>query len=264
MKSMTLAVDKNGGIGHIGGLPWPRIAEDMAWFKHVTMQHKRCIMGRKTWESIGKLEGRECHVVTGLPVYGADSVWFIPPLLEDGDIVIGGASLYEHYADQVDVVFLTEVNGEYDADVKVDLEHLLKGKLLRGYVFIEGGHVLSVYVKNWTTVDDFTKIVKCASKAAGVLQDFKSLTGHQIGTFSDNHKELESAVSNPSHYTQGGIETIDAVGAVTTGYTGESAFCAGNLVKYIARAPFKGNRAEDLQKALWYLKRLIDGGGDDC
>lgn len=267
MKSMILAVDKNGGIGYDGGLPWPRIADDMAWFKYVTMQHKRCIMGRRTFKSIGRLKGRECHVVTRsqalayeIPAHGHTT----PPPLEDGDIVIGGASMYEHYADQVDVVFLTEINGEYDADVGINLENLMKGQLLRAYVFIEGGHALNVYAKKWTTGDDIARISECVSKATDMLLDFKCLTGQQIGAISDDIEEIESVVDNPAHYTQGGIETIDAIGAITTGYDGEDAFCAGNVVKYISRAPFKGSKSEDLQKALWYLKRLIDGGDNEC
>lgn len=64
-------------------------------------------------------------------------------------------------------------------------------------------------------------------------------------------------VNHPSHYTQGGVETIVAIAAVVAGYTGHSAYCAGNVVKYVARAPFKGALVEDLRKAAWYLDALI-------
>lgn len=268
MKSMILAVDKNGGIGYKGGLPLPRIDEDMAWFRHVTMQHKRCIMGRKTWESVGKLEGRECHVVTRCtPLSGTVSgmigatIHTTPPPLEDGDIVIGGASMYKHYADQVDVVFLTEVDiapltkvdGGYNFDVRVDLEYLLKYQSLRGQMMSKDNHMISVYARSW-------RIGERVDKAVGMLESYLETIPSQP---TISAKELAASVDNPAHYTQGGIETIDAIGAVTTGYTGEDAFCAGNVVKYISRAPFKGSKKEDLQKALWYLKRLIDGGEND-
>ena len=264
MKSMILAVDSNGGIGYKGGLPWPRIAEDMAWFKHVTMQHKRCIMGRKTWESVGKLEGRECHIVTRYPELidvSIAGVHSFPPTLEDGDIVIGGASLYGYYADQVDVVFLTEVNGTYDYDVRVELDYLLKDQLHRGRMTTKDNHVFNVYVRRWTLAEDLGRHSKNVDKAVDMLDTSIVLRAAQDGNPAP---ELAPSVSNPAHYTQGGIETIEAIGAITTGYTGEDAFCAGNVVKYIARAPFKGNKKEDLKKALWYLNRLIDGGGNDC
>ena len=58
-------------------------------------------------------------------------------------------------------------------------------------------------------------------------------------------------VNHPSHYTQGGIETIDFIEAKGLGYN------LGNVIKYITRADYKGNRIEDLQKAKWYLEREI-------
>jgi hypothetical protein len=61
------------------------------------------------------------------------------------------------------------------------------------------------------------------------------------------------AVNHPAHYTNGGIEVIDAIDAWGLG------FCDGNAVKYIARAGKKDptKTVEDLQKARWYLDRLI-------
>lgn len=59
-------------------------------------------------------------------------------------------------------------------------------------------------------------------------------------------------VNHPPHYTVGGIETIDFIEAKTLGYN------LGNAVKYIARAYWKGNPLQDLQKAEFYLKREIE------
>lgn len=59
-------------------------------------------------------------------------------------------------------------------------------------------------------------------------------------------------VNHPSHYKVGGIETIDFIEAKKLGYN------LGNVVKYITRADHKGNRKQDLEKALWYLKREIE------
>jgi hypothetical protein len=58
-------------------------------------------------------------------------------------------------------------------------------------------------------------------------------------------------VNHPAHYKAGGIETIDFIEAKKLGYN------LGNVVKYITRADLKGNRKQDLEKALWYLNREI-------
>ena len=64
-------------------------------------------------------------------------------------------------------------------------------------------------------------------------------------------------VNHPSHYTQGGIECIDAIKAATVGKTGIDAVCVANVVKYLWRYEEK-NGLEDVKKARWYLERLIN------
>ena len=64
-------------------------------------------------------------------------------------------------------------------------------------------------------------------------------------------------VNHPSHYTQGGIECIDAIKAATVGLTGIEAVCTGNAVKYMWRWKFK-NGAEDIREAMWYLEKLLE------
>ena len=66
-----------------------------------------------------------------------------------------------------------------------------------------------------------------------------------------------SNVEHPSHYNQGNIECIDAMIAA---YTKEEviAFCKLNAFKYICRANNKAKRLEDLQKADWYLDKVIE------
>ena len=61
-------------------------------------------------------------------------------------------------------------------------------------------------------------------------------------------------VTNPAHYTDGGVETIDFIEAKGLGYH------LGNAVKYISRAGKKGTNAglEDLKKAQWYIARAIE------
>ena len=64
-------------------------------------------------------------------------------------------------------------------------------------------------------------------------------------------------VTHPSHYTQGGIECIDAIEAAVTGLTGMEAVCTAQCIKYLWRWKRK-NGLEDLLKARWYLDRLIE------
>ena len=63
-------------------------------------------------------------------------------------------------------------------------------------------------------------------------------------------------VNHPSHYTQGGIECIDALKAATVGKTGIEAVCVANVIKYLFRYENK-NGLEDVRKAQWYINRLI-------
>ena len=63
-------------------------------------------------------------------------------------------------------------------------------------------------------------------------------------------------VNHPSHYTQGGIECIDAIAAATISKAGIEAACTANVIKYLWRYELK-NGVEDVKKARWYIDRLI-------
>lgn len=63
-------------------------------------------------------------------------------------------------------------------------------------------------------------------------------------------------VNHPSHYTQSGIECIDALKAATVSKTGIEAVCTANAIKYLWRYEEK-NGIEDVKKAKWYIDRLI-------
>ena len=68
-------------------------------------------------------------------------------------------------------------------------------------------------------------------------------------------KTKEDMVNNPSHYNQAGIEAIDAIRAATG--EGFEYYLQGNILKYLWRYRYK-NGVEDLKKAEWYLKVLIE------
>lgn len=61
----------------------------------------------------------------------------------------------------------------------------------------------------------------------------------------------EDVINHPSHYTRGKIEVIDFIEDQQLPYH------LGNVIKYIARAGYKGDKLEDLKKARWYLDRYI-------
>ena len=60
-----------------------------------------------------------------------------------------------------------------------------------------------------------------------------------------------SNVNHPKHYNSGKIEVIDAIEDWGLGFND------GNVIKYVARHKHKGKPVEDLEKAKWYLERLI-------
>ena len=70
-----------------------------------------------------------------------------------------------------------------------------------------------------------------------------------------NGKTLkDDMVNHPPHYNKSGIETIDAIQAMTG--DGFQSYLQGNILKYLWRYPYK-NGVEDLKKARWYLEALI-------
>ena len=69
-------------------------------------------------------------------------------------------------------------------------------------------------------------------------------------------KEVDM-VAHPPHYTQGGIECIDAIEAALTPEEFRG-YVKGNVIKYVWRERHKGGNS--MAKAVWYLDRLLEGG----
>jgi hypothetical protein len=67
-------------------------------------------------------------------------------------------------------------------------------------------------------------------------------------------EKVEDVVNHPIHYNKSGIETIDAIKAMTN--EGFEYYLQGNIMKYLWRYKYK-NGVEDLEKAQWYLNKLI-------
>jgi dihydrofolate reductase len=121
--SIIVATDERGAIGHGGGLPW-RLPDDLKRFKMLTFG-KPVVMGRKTWDSIGKpLPGRHNIVVSrdgALTLDGATVATSLgAALAAAGDVaeacVIGGAEIYRLALPRTDVIHLTRVHATVAAD----------------------------------------------------------------------------------------------------------------------------------------------------
>ena len=147
--SMIVAVAENGVIGRNNQLPW-YLPEDLKYFKRVTMG-KPIVMGRKTFESIGKpLPGRVNIIVTRNPNYLAEGIKVVTDIdaaikladdiaVLDGSeelMVIGGAQLYADILPSVDRLYLTEVHAEVEGDAffpvidKEEWEEIAREKFL--------------------------------------------------------------------------------------------------------------------------------------
>lgn len=86
----------------------------------------------------------------------------------------------------------------------------------------------------------------------------KRLRDHIVGSGAQYDAEREAAyknVNHPDHYTQGGIEAIDAIQAALTPEEFRG-YCKGNALKYIWRERMKG-QDESIRKAIWYLNRML-------
>ena len=74
--------------------------------------------------------------------------------------------------------------------------------------------------------------------------------------YKNMDENVPDMVNHPQHYTQGGIECIDALKAATVGKRGIEAVCVANVIKYLWRYEEK-NGVEDVRKAKWYIERLL-------
>ena len=120
--SIIVAVSENGVIGKDGDMPW-RLRSYLQRFKKLTMGHT-IIMGRKTWESIGRLlPGRTTVILTrqsGFEVEGAVVVQSMEQALAATDdrqpFVIGGAEIYRLALPLASKLYLTRVLGTVEGD----------------------------------------------------------------------------------------------------------------------------------------------------
>ncbi|WBX85684.1 dihydrofolate reductase [Sphingosinicella microcystinivorans] len=125
---LVVARADNRVIGKDGAMPW-HLSEDLRRFKRITVG-KPVIMGRKTFESIGKpLPGRHNIVLTRQPGWRAEGVTVVPNLAEaiaaagldprtraDAIMVVGGADIYAQALPFATRIELTEIHAAPDGD----------------------------------------------------------------------------------------------------------------------------------------------------
>jgi len=128
--SLIVAVAENRVIGRDNDLPW-RLSGDLKRFKSVTMG-KPIVMGRKTYESIGRpLPGRANIVMTRDSEFSAEGIDVVHDLASavaaggnaakesdvDEIMVIGGANIYAATLSEADRLYVTEVHSVIEGDV---------------------------------------------------------------------------------------------------------------------------------------------------
>lgn len=118
---LVVATDEAGLIGRQGQLPW-RLPNDLKHFKQLTLG-KTILMGRKTWESLGRpLPQRENWVLTRDATFYPDGARVFPDLKSaltaaDGELtIIGGGELYRQTLPLAQTLYLTEVHARLDGD----------------------------------------------------------------------------------------------------------------------------------------------------
>ena len=127
--SAIVAMARNRVIGNAGALPW-RLSGDLKFFKATTLG-KPVVMGRKTYESIGRpLPGRPNIVITrdrGFSAEGITVVHDIDAALAEAErqaraigaaeiMIIGGAEIYAQALPRTDRLYITEIEADIDGD----------------------------------------------------------------------------------------------------------------------------------------------------
>ncbi|WP_332650107.1 type 3 dihydrofolate reductase [Lysinibacillus sp. 54212] len=123
MISLIVAFDKNRVMGYENAMPW-HLPGDLKYFKEQTMG-KPMIMGRKTFESIGRpLPGRRNIVITRNPDYYAEGIETVSSLEEAialaGNIpeimIIGGEQIFKLSLPIADKLYITHIDHEFEGD----------------------------------------------------------------------------------------------------------------------------------------------------
>lgn len=144
---IIVAIDKSGGIGFDGKIPWEKISEDLRFFRNITTMtvdsnKQNCIiMGRKTWESLSTkpLPKRINIVMTNDRNYdfGDNKPDFIAYSKDDVykyittnninieySYIIGGSEIYNLFIDDVNDIYITYIKNKYKCDKFFNIQYI--------------------------------------------------------------------------------------------------------------------------------------------
>ena len=121
--SLVVAKSKNNVIGKDNKLPW-HLPADLQHFKNITI-NKSIIMGRKTFESIGKplpnrrniIISRNRHfIASGCEIFSSIDNALNAAKKESEIMIIGGENIFAQTIDRADRIYLTVIDAEFDGD----------------------------------------------------------------------------------------------------------------------------------------------------
>lgn len=135
MINCIVALEKNQGIGFENSMPWPRLTEDLRWFKQLTTDHI-VIMGANTWYSLKKPLPNRVNIVLSKSVK-LDADYTFDNVKESLEIcstkfpekkifIIGGQAVYDSTMHLVDKFYVTEIDTSYICDKYFDLNYVRK------------------------------------------------------------------------------------------------------------------------------------------
>ena len=151
--------------------------------------------------------------------------------------------------DRVKVISVPDLSGEDKVNITIGMAGTVK-ELTDNFVGVEFDNYMGGHNGSWGGKQGYCWYVfyECLEKIEEADTETK-----EERTSTDKEKEM---VNHPSHYTSGKVECIDAIESATGDLTGIEAVCTANIIKYVWRWKFK-NGVEDLEKAKWYLNKLI-------
>lgn len=123
--------------------------------------------------------------------------------------------------------------------------------------FLKRGTTALAAVQNWlkavleSRIDEVEKKIFHTLSSRFRIQASAVPAAGIIGSTNEAPKQLSNPINHPQHYTFGKIEVIDFIDDQFMD------FYTASIVKYLCRAPHKGQQISDLKKAQWYLTRLI-------
>ncbi len=152
-----LACDEAGGIGKNNMLPWPRNQKDLLHFKKLTT-NATVVMGRNTWNSgmPKPLPNRDNIVVTSNAEFDAPGATLLTKnvaehlttlALDRKVFVIGGAVLFNQLIDDIGLLHLARITGNYDCDTFLDLNAISEKFELIDSVAVDNMTIFQTFLK---------------------------------------------------------------------------------------------------------------------